>query len=335
MGINVLSNDVGYQGVAVAVVAGGVLAVTAWLRGLPPRAPLVRYTVRVLMVLSLAGTVVAAFGPPSWAAYLALTVAALTVTAALVPADVQTSLILLAGVTSITGGGAGVGAAVNWLVAGGDAPLGVIGIGFGVTYIGFGVAVLFEGYGVLMQESAGNAVVLIALGAAGIGAGTAWLAEGDIPLGVTSIGGGLTVMGGGIAARIGASTLFEAARSGSGAAILCGGVILLTRGDVPLGTMIAGIGMMGVLAGIATLTDSATPYTVTFVGAGIACIGTGSILLSRIHPLIGAAVIGLGVAAIGTGIHAFTVADTGRRLHIWLTGLTHDSAHQDRETDAL
>jgi hypothetical protein len=49
MGVNTLSNDFGYRGMAAAAAAAAILISTNWLRQLPSQAPLPRIVSRVLL----------------------------------------------------------------------------------------------------------------------------------------------------------------------------------------------------------------------------------------------------------------------------------------------
>ncbi|TDB81055.1 hypothetical protein [Micromonospora sp. KC721] len=124
MGINVLSNDVGYRGVAAATAAGAILSAAASLRRLPPRASLVRHTARTLLALALLAAIAAAVGPAAWAAYTTLTAAALTIAAVLTTNTTDTAINLL---------------------------MGAAGIGLGVAFIGGGITVLVRDTGLTTQ----------------------------------------------------------------------------------------------------------------------------------------------------------------------------------------
>ena len=117
MGIDLLSTDLGYPGLAAAVAAVAVLAGTGWLRQLPPRAPLARRTSRLLLGLALAAVVVAAAAPDPWDGYSVLAAASLTLIAVLLAADLSTVAPLLGGAAGIGVGVAAIGGGIAALRA--------------------------------------------------------------------------------------------------------------------------------------------------------------------------------------------------------------------------
>jgi len=115
---NLVSDDVGYRGVAFVLMAGAVIAATTWLRRLPPRAPLARYTPPVLLTLALAPTALALVAPRAWAGPATLAAAALVAVAVLIPTTLETAIRLLLGAAAT-----GLGAAE---LRGGDALSGAV-----------------------------------------------------------------------------------------------------------------------------------------------------------------------------------------------------------------
>ncbi|MFI6226014.1 hypothetical protein ACIBCR_01700 [Micromonospora echinospora] len=334
MGINVLSDSVGYRGVAAAAVAGAVLTATSWLRGLPPRAPLARYTVRALLALSLAGAVTAAFGPLSWTAPATLAAAVLATAAVLVLNNAEKAHTLLASVALV---------------------------GLGVALIGFGIAELVHGNpsqeGVTLNRlgaaiaSAGIARLInseVLLGAAFISAGAAVISYGitdppdDVLQRVVYIGGGTALIGAGIAIVWGgADVLFGVAFIGLGGAVMVMGIAQLVVEkndviDVLFSVAHIGVGTAVIGFGAARLVNSEVLLGAAFFSAAAALIILG-IAITSIggDVLFAVAFIGLGVAFIGLGIAALTKIGTKERSRAWLATLTRDPAgHQAPDAES-
>jgi hypothetical protein len=103
MGINLLSDDLGYRGVAGVFTVAAVLSATSWLRQ-RPHAPITRGSTQALLILALFLAVASAVGPERWGAPTILCAAGLVVTAVLISSDVTTSFTLLVGVGAIGSG---------------------------------------------------------------------------------------------------------------------------------------------------------------------------------------------------------------------------------------
>jgi hypothetical protein len=249
MGVNVLSNDVGYRGVAAAVAAGAVLTATSWLRRLPPRAPLVRYVVRILLVLCLAGAVVAAIGPTSWAAPLTLTTAALTAAAVLISNDAGAARTLLFGLALIGAGVALVGLAVRLDLVRGDALAGITGVGAGMALIGLGVTVLVGDRVLFEMARVGTGVALV-------GGGFAASTEGDGMIGAALIGLGVGVVVYGVAKWNESDAPAVVALIGGGVALIVGGVGASVMGSALLGVAVSGAGVTAIGLGVTGLTKA-------------------------------------------------------------------------------
>ncbi|MER5338669.1 hypothetical protein [Micromonospora sp. NPDC002717] len=189
MGINVLSNDVGYRGVAAAAGVGAVLSAASWLRALPPQAPLVRYAARGLLTLALIGAVVAAFGPTSWAAYATLAATALAVTSVLLSHDAEAANRLLGGAASIGAGVAGIGLGIA-LVTSSRTLAGAATICIGVGFIGGGIALMTSSRTLLEAAT-------ICIGVGLIGVGLSFLNDNTLA-GAAIIGVGMGATGSGL-----------------------------------------------------------------------------------------------------------------------------------------
>lgn len=144
MGINVLSNDVGYRGVAVVAVAaavGAVFAASRWVRQVSvnaPRSPLAKHSPRILIGLAVLATIAAAFAPRFLTGPAVLAAAALSAAAALIANRLEAVSTVLHGVALIGGGVALIGLGVASLRRD-VAPAGVAVIGLGLAPIGVGV----------------------------------------------------------------------------------------------------------------------------------------------------------------------------------------------------
>lgn len=333
VGIDLLGDEVGYQGVAMAIAAGALLSATSWLRSLPQRAPLVRHTVRALLMLSLAGVAGATFGPSSWTASLVLTVTVLIAAASLVAKNTETTHTLLFGSACVGGGMTAAGAGVT-LLAGGDAAPGMALISLGAGYVGCGIVTLIRGY-VYITSSRGHAVALVGICVGSFGAGVSLLTGGDIPLAAASLGFGVTLVPGAIAVRIEHHRLVGAARTGAGIAILSGGVILLTRGHTPLGTAVVVWGAATVAAGIAgILTRNERVIRAVYTAFGVLIVGLGTVLLLLAgQPMTGVTAIGAGAALVGVHLTPLmSQTDQENRLRTWLTILTRDPTQDENAT---
>ena len=280
MGVNLLSDDVGYRGVAAAAVIGAMLMATNWLQGLPTRTRLADYIPPVLLTLALLATVLSVVAPRAWAGPATLVAAGLVGTAVLIPTDLATAGRLLAGAAFI---------------------------GFGVALIGIGVAWLRDG-----NQSNGTADIGLGLG--GIGIGMAWLRDGNLLAdaaftvrGVADLRASALLAG---AAAIGVGVV----------TISGGVAVLHSGGGLMAGMPLIGGGVAVIGVGVARLHSSALLYGVALIGSGVAGIGVGVAALRTSGPLYGAAVISIGVAFIGAGVlvGGRGVVDRARDWWDWL-----------------
>ena len=97
MGVNTLSNDFGYRGMATAAAAAAILISTNWLRQLPSQAPLPRIVSRVLLGGAALAAIVAAANP-SWEGPATIAATILTTLAVLIPTALERTTELLFGV---------------------------------------------------------------------------------------------------------------------------------------------------------------------------------------------------------------------------------------------
>ncbi len=134
-----LINDLGYRWLTATAASAAVLATTQWIRQLPAKAPLPRFTPPVLLTTALAAAVLTLAAPRSWTATATLTAAGLVAAAAAIRAHLAPQL--LAGAAGIAVGVAGIGLGAAHL-RDNNTLAGAAVIGFGVAGIGFGVAFL-------------------------------------------------------------------------------------------------------------------------------------------------------------------------------------------------
>ncbi|HEX4864943.1 MAG TPA: hypothetical protein VFV02_12775 [Acidimicrobiales bacterium] len=188
LGINALSNDVGYRGAAIAMVFLGVVVAANWLCQLPQRAPLVAIaswtTVAGAGVASVAAMVV----PGRWQGYAVILASVFATAAVMMRSSAEEALRTLGGVAFIGSGVAVIGGGVAELGKG-DTLVGVAVIGGGVAVIGLGMALL------------GTVGAVIGLGVGLLGKRTTLGAVAVIGFGVTLIGGGVVLLRGGRMAR--------------------------------------------------------------------------------------------------------------------------------------
>jgi hypothetical protein len=87
IGVNLISTNVGYRGVAISAAAGGVLLGAVQLRRFPEQAPLVVISSWAMLILGAASTVLATVTSLPWSGYAVLGAALFTLGAAVIPLD--------------------------------------------------------------------------------------------------------------------------------------------------------------------------------------------------------------------------------------------------------
>lgn len=143
--INVLSNDYRWRLVAVTFGLGAIVAVASWLRR-RPGAPIIRWGIKALLMAALAATVVGVVGPTMVVPWATGAASALTVGAALIPADRGNAMQLLSASTTI-GMGTVIGTVGVFALLADIALAGVFGVGVGTGLIALGVSMLSGGPG--------------------------------------------------------------------------------------------------------------------------------------------------------------------------------------------
>ncbi|WBB80162.1 hypothetical protein O7606_01865 [Micromonospora sp. WMMD882] len=333
MGVNVLSNDARYQGVVVAAVAGGVLSAAAWLRRLPPRAPLARHTARVLLALALVGAVVAALAPGVAARVAALATTALTVTAVLVASDLQVAGRVLAGAACVGLGVSCVAIAVD-SGAGHRLLFYAVLVIPGVTLVGLGVEMLL-GRPAPGQVNYFRGVSHLVVGAIVVGLGLLGVLvalvmdgpPGDLfamtamsVLGVAYLG-----LGAGTLLRL--DVLRAVAYLGIGGSVAALAVAVV-EGDPLVQTLLGCLGLAAVGLGVAALRGSEALRGLSYLVLGVTLLGFGVVRVSdglrdeEYLPLL--TLGGLGVAVLGHGMVTLRDSAAVVSARSWLGGLTRD-----------
>ncbi|MGC5334626.1 hypothetical protein [Micromonospora sp. DT62] len=320
MGLNLLSDDLGYRGVFAAAAAAAAIRAALALRRLPVRAPVVRYAFRLLLVFGCLGAMVAVVAPDSWAgplAFMSALAAALVRMADHARPDRRYS----SSATTIS-----LGVVVVGLVrmTEGDLLFGVLSIGVGLA-AGFPRADerrwLF-GQAVLLGAVSLSALGLVALGREELGGGTR---PGELPHPATLM---MFILGAagvlvGIACLFAVDELEElppisvsAVRlslqspglSGFGAALLMTPMIAV-MGELggyfevdPLAlirapwTPVAAMALAVAGMGHATVFESDVTLLGAFLLGGASFVGVGVRGIADSGPLFGFAWIGMGVA---------------------------------------
>ncbi len=207
------------RAIAVALTVAALLTAALRLRRLAPRAPAVRWSIRLLLGLGLAGAVLTLAGPATLAPYLVFASVAVTGAAAFIPANPET----------------------RWRTLG------------GVAVVGLGVAAVGGGAAVLLDRTWLGGAALVGGGVAAVGLGAAVLLDRTWLGGAALVGFGVAVGGGGAAVLLDHTSLFGAAVVGVGVAIVgLGAAVLLDRTWLG-GAALGGLGVAAVVGGAAVL----------------------------------------------------------------------------------
>jgi hypothetical protein len=310
MGVNLLSGDVGYAGVAAFAAAGAVVTAASWLRRLPPRAPLVQLGSRALLGLAFGSAVVAAvFGAVSRTGAGAATLASVVFVtgAVLVQVDRDRAVYLLAGAAPVGGGVAVVGLAVG-VLADGNLLLGMAGLAGGLASFGYGVAVV-------RRVNCGPAVIVGGL--ALVCAGAAATADGLV-FGLASAAAGVALAGAGVAILIGSKVGRGIALLSLGTAIVVAGLAAgaLFRIAIPCG----GVGFVAL--GLAVLRPDKRLQVLAVLILGVAAAGYAAALW-RIGSAVGATPVATASVSLlwyGLGLlHSYGITSRARTSLAMLT----------------
>ena len=323
MGTNVLSNDAGYRWTAAVFALAGVAAGANWVRGLPPRAPLRRWSARTTLVAALLAGL-AALAVPAASGYLVVAAAVLVAGAILTSTDLSNAGHLLGGAALI---GLGVSlAGYGWqsLVAGGQRPLATI-VGGGIAAVG--MVLVGSGGAMIGGRSRMVSVGFIGLGTGMAGGGVLLLVDHQWIGGVAVLGLGIAGLELGVATLAARDRLVGAGLIGAGIVSVGVAVALLITQNWLAGAALIGAALpvIGMGLGTASLLDRAR-----LAGAGLAVIGgegvaAGTAILVVYRSwLFGAAMLGLGLAAGLLGIGALSSAGTFHQIRARVTDLSRD-----------
>ena len=309
LAVNQLSSALGYKGLVGASVAAGVAAGVFWLRRLPPRSPLLRYSFRVLLLSAFVAVVAAFVARSTFTAYLALAAVALTSIAASLTVDFFVSCAVLGGASAV---GAGVSliadslaltphvatsSAFEPLV---EAPEPIVMMAAGALAIGSGVALI-----VVRGTERVAPLVRIGIAIAAAGVGTVVAGRSSVAA-ITLVPGGLALAGFGIA-TLGVAGMFswKGIKTPGRVAALCGIVIIAfdvgvhgSHESLPEDVSTMALGICAVVLGVGLHGRHGQMGWPTFLALGVlgvSIIGLGVTIL--IYPYLP-----LGKASIGTGI---------------------------------
>jgi len=248
MGVNLVSTDAGYRGVAVTAALAALLTASSWLRTLPPRAPIVRHSTRLLLAVGLVMAAIAAAGPQRLAPFAVLAAAVSVAGAISIRVGSRQVVRILIGAAFVGAGVGAVGAGAAALVDR-DWPLGAAIGGFGVAAVGAGAAFLVD------RERLAD-VAFVCAGVAAVGAGAVALVDRDWLLGSAAVGAGMAAVGYGVAFLVDRERLAYLAAVGLGATAVGYGVATLVDRDWLLGAAAVGIGLAIGSLGVTRFVDS-------------------------------------------------------------------------------
>ena len=252
MATNLISGATAYRAIVAAVIVAAMLASSTRLRMLPPRAPIVRYSIWLMLTLSLAAALATAIGPLYLTPYMIFGAVVLTGAAALIPAAVTDRFAML-GAAASSGIGVALICAAIALFAKGDNLFGVGAFVGGVAAVGGGIVVLASSDVFVAMTSTGGKVTMFCGGMASIGGGIIMLLNRDVLVGVAAVCGGSAMIGGAAAIIAGRQSLMGMAAIAGGVASIGGGVAAIADRDALLADrdILIGLAMIGL--GIASL----------------------------------------------------------------------------------
>jgi hypothetical protein len=339
MATNLVSGATAYRAIAASVSLAALLTAASRLRTLPPRAPLVRHGIQLMLALSLAAAILTAIGPPNLAPYAIFVAVVLTGTAILVPASPIDRLRILGGVAAVGGGVAAIAFGIallgrHWLDFGvGAVDLGVFAIGFGARILisnqrlgklvatGCGLVVIGFGIGLLINRE--PFVGFSAIAGAACFIFTTWVfMEKPIPTNTRHLDEQylMLISGSGIALIVFTVILLAGSRQISNAT----GIAASSITSIAIATAVGGVAAIGF--GIALRTKRPHLGAVAAIGFGLATIGGGIALMVSHQPLGAVAAIGFGLAITGGAIAEIAGSDGFSRARQRITALSSEPA---------
>ncbi len=184
--VNLVSGAIAYWVIPACLALAALLMALNWLRSVPASAPIVRYSIKFILILGFLIIVFADVGPAGLTPYMILAGVGLIGAAVLIPTDSAGRMRILLGVAVVGLGTAFVGNGVS-MVVGGELLRGAVDICLGAVGVGVGVDFLVKGR---PFPKAGAPT-----GAAMVVVGVALLQGGNLLGGVGAIGFGMAVVG--------------------------------------------------------------------------------------------------------------------------------------------
>jgi hypothetical protein len=314
MAVDQLSKTLGYKGVVGASIMAGVVAGVAWLRRLPSRAPLLRYSILALLISAFITVATTFIISSTWAAYLALAAIGLTIIAAFLTVNFLVSCAILGGASTV---GAGIAIITDGLalvphVASRptlepliNSPEPTIILAAGVLTIVGGIALLAIRETIYVAPLMKVGVVIVVAGVATILVGLPSSAK------MILIPAGLATGGFGTAAvSVAGFMAWMDKKTPRRAAVICAvcGVAIIAfdlgvRGDweTTLGN-VSTIALGGAAIGLGIGKHFSWLGYLALALAGISIAGLGVTVLMHQHPVLGKASIETGVAIAALGI---------------------------------
>jgi hypothetical protein len=272
MGVNVLSDDAGYRGVAVVGATGAVVAAAASVRRMPSAAPITRLTVRSFLALAFSAALAAVLTSSSAASGYATVAAVIFTIAAVMILNPDEAITVLLSASAIGGGIALVGLGVAAMRGG-------YSMGAAILFT-VGLACACVGIFALQVKSA-LAWLVLALVGIGVGNVSFGIAASSF-LGLTGavafIAVGLALISYAGAVLQGGTPRIDIAAIGIGLAGCVIGIALLPRSPAAAAAL-AGLGLASVFLGIAGQRGSGTMGTLAMIGMGVATMACGILLL--------------------------------------------------------
>ncbi|MFY1689107.1 hypothetical protein [Plantactinospora sp. WMMB782] len=318
VGINQAS-DLGPRVLAITAAGTAVVMVTNWLRGLPPRAPVVLYSIPILLCLAATSVLLTLILSGAWAGVAILTSVGFMAGAILLASAVDVAVQILTAAASL-----GLGTAV---VAGALATLqptwGSIAFSCYISF--FGLLLMLAGLRILRGRGTMRGTQIVGIGVIGLGGAIAGLLHGAdvlfalivitngvvlvlddsdldqhvptittvaIPLreyaGITWSTVGLVSVGGGVWALLHGHHLDGWAAIMAGVAGIGAAVAILKRTDLAEGVGAIALGVVTVVGGLLALSrhtevprNASLVLTVAVVGTGLGTVAGGASLLQR------------------------------------------------------
>jgi len=313
--INILSNDLRWRAVAVALGLGSVLALSSWLHG-RPRSPIGRWGSRALLVASSGAMLLAAFGPAPAVPWTIGAAVALAAGAALVPTEREAAYSLLVGAGSI---GASM-AFLAWAVATfsqGDLYKGIALLLIAVAAVGPGVARQDDAVKLRALSSFLRAVALLGLAAYCFDRGRNTAAAASILFAILNAWYGIAWL------KAKFFAIASIAIAGGAAGAVWSLFAIESPWIVRLTIFLTGSGIAAVALGAI----KKSPWTIlaghTALFSGILCF---SIPLHNTNPLLSVILAISSLILAVRSVHDLLKSTTGDRLRLWWVRMISEKA---------